>query len=247
MFADKILDKYRYLLKTNCEICKNDNSYNLCDSCFNKLLHAQKYINCGIPLKYIDLPINVFNNIVSDNKTISQTIINKRNLVYNNVANYINTLQNNINSGKGILFYGSFGTGKSTLSMNIAKYACDMNFKCKVREFSEIVKISQTGTEIDSENNCDILNEIVNCDLYCIENIEWVYNKLNSDYVKMLFDNVISLASKYSVALIITTNMKPIEINKKFNEHIYSVLHEICYVYEVPGIDIRLNNKKSKI
>lgn len=245
MFKDKILEKYKFLLKQNCTTCKD--SDNLCDTCFNKLLNAQKYINSGIPLKYIDLPIEVFNNIKTDNKTISDTILKKRNDVYNNVANYINNLQSNINSGKGILFYGSFGTGKSTLSMNIAKYACNMNFKCKVREFSEIVKISQTGTEIDSENTYDILNEIVNCDLYCIENIEWVYNKLNSDYVKMLFDNVISLASKYSVALIITTNMKPIEINKKFNEHIYSVLHEICYVYEVPGIDIRLNNKKSKI
>lgn len=242
MFQDKILEKYKYLLKQNCQVCKDND--NLCDVCFNKLLHAQKYINSGIPLKYIDLPIEIFNNIDTNNKTISQTIINKRNEVYNNVINYINNLQNNINLGKGILFYGSFGTGKSTLSMNISKYACDTNFKCKVREFSEIVKISQTGYEIDSEDQCDILNEIVNCDLYAIENIDYVYAKKESDYVKILFDNIISLASKYSVTLIITTNMKPIDINKRFNEHVYSVLHEICNVYEVPGIDVRLNKKK---
>lgn len=245
MFKDKILEKYKFLLKQNCIVCKDNN--NLCDICFNKLLNVQKYINSGIPLKYIDLPIEVFNNIKTDNKTISNTIFKKRNDVYNNVANYINNLQSNINNGKGILFYGGFGTGKSTLSMNVVKVACDMNFKCKVREFSEIVKISQTGTEIDSEDNCDILNEIVNCDLYAIENIDYVYVKKESDYVKMLFDNIMSLANKYSVSLIITTNMKPIEINKKFNEHVYSVLHEICCIYEVPGIDIRLNNKKSKI
>lgn len=245
MFKEKILEKYKFLLKNSCNICKD--SVNLCQNCFDKLVSVQKYINCGIPLKYIDLPINVFNNIDSDNKTISNTIFKKRNDVYNNVANYINNLQSNINNGKGILFYGGFGTGKSTLSMNVVKVACDMNFKCKVREFSEIVKISQTGTEIDNEDNCDILNEIVNCDLYAIENIDYVYVKKESDYVKMLFDNIMSLANKYSVSLIITTNMKPIEINKKFNEHVYSVLHEICYIYEVPGIDIRLNNKKLKI
>ena len=242
MFQDKILEKYKFLLKQACNICKNDNN-SLCNSCFNKLLHAQKYVNSGIPLKYIDLPINVFNDIETSNKTISQTIINKRNNVYNGVINYINSLDSNINSGKGLLFYGSFGTGKSTLSMNVAKYACDKNYKCKVREFSEIVKISQTGTEIDSENTCDILNEIVNCHLYAIENIDYVYAKKESDFVKMLFDNIISLANKYSVSLIITTNMKPIDINKRFNEHVYSVLHEICNIYEVPGIDVRLNKK----
>lgn len=242
MFQNKILEKYKFLLKNNCNICKD--SINLCQNCFDRLVNAQKYINCGIPLKYIDLPINVFNNIDSDNKTISQTIINKRNNCYNSVINYINSIQININNGKGLLFYGSFGTGKSTLSMNVVKVACDMNFKCKVREFSEIVKISQTGTEIDSEDNCDILNEIVNCDLYAIENIEYVYNKSTSDYVKMLFDNIISLASKYSVSLIITTNMKPIDLNKKFNEHVYSVIHEICQILEVPGLDVRLNKRK---
>ena len=243
MFQDKILDKYKFLLKSNCQICKNLDE--LCQNCFNKLLNAQRYINSGIPLKYIDLPLDVFNkNVNENNKTVSETIIKKRNDVYNNVVNYINNIQFNINSGKGILFYGSFGTGKSTLSMNIAKIACDINFKCKVREFSEIVKISQTGTEIDSEQSCDILNEITNCDLYCIENIDYVYAKKESDFVKMLFDNIISLANKYSISLIITTNMKPIEMNKRFNEHVYSVLHEICNVYEVPGLDVRLNSKK---
>lgn len=241
MFKDKILEKYKFLLKNNCQICNNND--NLCNVCFNKLLKAQNYINAGIPLKYIDLPLNVFNNIDSNNKTISQTIINKRNNCYNNVIDYINNIVININSGKGFMFYGPFGTGKSTLSMNIAKTACDMNFKCKVREFSEIVKIAQTGTEIDSEDNCDILNEITNSDIYCIENIEYVYSKQNSDFVKMLFDNIISLTSKYSVSLIITTNMKPIDINKKFNEHVYSVIHETCQILEVPGIDVRLNKK----
>lgn len=237
---NKLLLKYRNATFFECPECSKNMSFSLeCkNKCFEKVNNAQMFINSGIPNKYIDLSLNVFNDYTKKIKSINDKV--NRNEVYESILEYIKTLEKNINIGKGILLFGSFGTGKSTLSMNIAKEAVLLNKKVNVREFSEMVKISQSGYAIDDNEPLDIFQEFVNSDLYCIENLDWVYQKNNSNYVSMFLDNLISLASKYNISLIITSNMTAKDIKKEFNEHIYSVLHENCIILNVPGEDIRL-------
>lgn len=237
MLEQKLLLKYKNLTLSACPTCSKTMEFDPnCSICFEKVSRAQKYIQSGVPLKYIDLDLQVFTKHNVDKKINIQV---KRNEIYTHTHSFIENIKQNINQGKGILFTGGFGTGKSTLSLNIAKYAIDSKAIVKVREFSEMVRISQTGLSIEDSTPCDILQELVNCDLYCIENLDWVYSKNNSDYVKMFFDNVVSLALKYSTSLIITSNMGIKDIKTEFNEHVYSVLHETCSIYEVPGSDIR--------
>lgn len=237
---NKLLLKYKNNILNQCEECsKNMNFSTSCkNDCYKKVCRAQIFINSGIPLKYIDLPISIFENHTKKTRIVKNVQLRKE--VYDEVNKYISKLEENVNLGKGLLLFGGFGTGKSTLSMNIAKEAILLNKKVCVREFSEMVKISQSGYCIESEEPLDIFQEFINTDLYCIENLDWVYQKTNSDYVSMFLDNLISLASKYNISVIITSNMNDKDIKKEFNEHIYSVLHEICTIKDVPGEDIRL-------
>ncbi|MCM1260589.1 MAG: ATP-binding protein [Staphylococcus sp.] len=238
MLEQKLLLKYKKLILSECPECSKvmDFSTDCKHNCFQKVIRAQKYINGGVPLKYIDLDISLFTKHHADKSVNIQV---KRNEIYTNICNFVNNLDKNLNLGKGVLLTGGFGTGKSTLSLNIAKSAIDKNAKVKVREFSEMVRISQTGLSLEDSTPSDILQEFINCDLYCIENLDWVYSKNNSDYVKMFFDNIVSLALKYSTSIVITSNMGIKDIKNEFNEHVFSVLHEICDIYNVPGSDIR--------
>ena len=237
MLEQKLLLKYKNLTLSNCSLCSKIMDFHSdCKICFSKVSKARQYIQSGIPLKYVDLNLEVFTKHHAD-KNINVQV--KRNEIYTHVLSFIENIQNNTNLGKGILLTGGFGTGKSTLSLNVAKAAIDKNIKTKVREFSEMVKISQTGVSIEDSTPCDILQELVNCDIYCIENLDWVYSKNNSDYVKMFFDNIVSMALKYTTSLIITSNMGIKDIKTEFNEHVFSVLHETCDIFNVPGSDIR--------
>lgn len=240
---NKLLLKYKYEITEQCSQCKHEHEFNpnCANQCYEKVNKALGYINAGIPTKYINLPLELFNEYTKKSPTVE--IINRRNEIYAKIKRYLENLEYNINTGKGFLIYGNFGTGKSTLSMNIAKTCVDLNKTVKVREFSEMVKIAQSGYDLESDDELDIFQEFLNNDVYCIENLDWVYQKNNSDYVSMFLDNIVSLAFKYNIALIITSNMNDKDIKKNFNEHIYSLLHENCEFLDVRGDDIRLKKK----
>ena len=231
---------------SQCPTCsaKNDFVIGCQNKCFEKVEKGRNYINAGIPTKYFDLALEVFNDYTKKSKSVD--LMNKRNNIYKATKDFLDNLELNLNFGKGFLFFGNFGTGKSTLSMNIAKACVDLGKTINVREFSEMVKIAQSGYEIGGETEIDIFQEFLNCDAYFIENLDWVYQKNNSDYVSMFLDNLVSLAFKYDISLFITSNMSDKDIKNNFNEHIYSLLHENCQMFDVPGDDIRLKKTIKK-
>lgn len=237
---NKLLKKYKNSVLIECPFCneKMEFSPECKNGCWQKVNNALKFINAGIPNKYIDLPSEVFNEYTQ--KSNVQRVRFERQKVYEVYQEYIKNLFKNLENGKGFFLYGGFGTGKSTLSMNIAKKAIELGKNVVVREFAEMVKISQSGYAVENEIPLDIFQEFVNADLYCIENLDWVYQKSNSDYVSMFLDNLISFSSKYSIPVVITSNMSIKDIKSAFNEHIFSVLHENCIISNVPGEDIRL-------
>lgn len=239
----KLILKYKYEITDKCPSCKalHEFAEGCQNNCRKIVEQGIEYINAGIPTKYFNLSLEAFKDYTKKSTAVS--IIQKRNEIYTSIQQYLNDLEKNLNLGKGFLLFGNFGTGKSTLSMNIAKACIALDKKVKVREFSEMVSAAQSGVELGTGEEIDIFQEFLSCDAYCIENLDWVYQKNNSDYVSMFLDNLVSLAFKYNIALIITSNMSDKDIKKNFNEHIYSLLHENCQVLDVPGEDIRLKKK----
>ncbi len=237
----KIFEKYKNFTISKCKICSKivngEISIDCKSKCREKLEKALKYIEAGIPTQYFDLDPDVFPEGV-DTATMLDKV--KRKDIYKNFQIYYKNLEENMWKGRGLLLTGGHGTGKSTLSMAIHKKACDLGKKSIVREFAEMEYISRNKTELGTNEECDILSELVNSDIYGIEDIDWEYQRNNSDYVCMFLDNIITLAYKNNIPLIITSNMSIKDIGKNFNEHIFSLLHEICDILEVPGKDIRL-------
>ena len=204
---------------------------NVCDKCYKHFENIKRYIECGIPIRYFDLDIEVLKskkNIIDKNQYIL-----KMNL-YKNVKAYIENLNVNFAQGRGILICGDIGVGKSTAIMNIAKAACDLGKNISVVYMSELIN--------DIFNGKSILDTISTQDGLFIENIESVYIKRDSNYIETVIDSLFSLSIKYSVPLFITTHFTQMQLKDKFTPHAFSLLHEICDFYSLEGIDIRKNS-----
>jgi DNA replication protein DnaC len=154
--------------------------------------------------------------------------------LYKNVKAYIDNLDLNFAQGKGILISGDIGTGKSTAVMNIAKAACDRKKNIRIIYMSELIN------NMFSEDS--VLDNISSYDALFIENIESVYVKRDSNYVETVIDSLFSLSIKYNVPLFITTHLDKNQLKQKLTPHAFSLLHEICDIYSLEGVDIRKNS-----
>ena len=227
----KEFDKYLTIYFAQKRECGCTSISGACDKCYKHLENVKRYIECGIPLRYFDLDIEVLNN--------TKNIVNRQQYqlkirLYNGVKEYINNLELNFAQGKGILVCGDTGTGKTTALMNIAKAACNKGKNIQVVYMSELIR--------DLFNDNSILDSMSNYDALFLENIENVYIKRDSNYVDTVIDTLFSLSIKYNIPLFITTNLSQKQLKDKFSTHAFSLLHEICDVYSIEGIDIRKNS-----
>lgn len=229
----KELEKYCTIYFASKKSCNCKSFENMCDKCYKHIQNVKHYIECGIPLRYFDLNLEVIketNNIVNKQQYMLKLQL------YNNIKNYIKNLDINFAQGKGILICGDIGTGKTTALMNIAKEACNKNKNIQVLYMSEVIN--------DIFNNKSVIDEISTFDALFLENIEHVYVKKDSNYVNTVIDSLFSLSIKYNVPLFITTNLTINQLKNQLSPHAFSLLHEICDIYTLQGVDVR---KKSAL
>lgn len=227
----KEFEKYLQIYFNMQKKCSCKDISNICDECYEHLQKVRNWIKAGIPIRYYNLDLEVLkqkNNIVN-----KQQYMLKINL-YNDIKNYINNLELNFAQGRGILIFGDFGVGKTTALMNIAKEACNKDKDVKVVYMSELID--------DVYNNKSIISEMPNLSALFIEDLEHCYIKKDSNFVDMLLDSIFTLSIKYNIPLFITTNFNKQQLKDKLTPHAFSLLHEICDMYSLEGVDIRKEN-----
>lgn len=165
----------------------------------------------------------------------------KSNEKISNVAlNYVEKFKKMREGGKGLLFFGTVGTGKTFIAAAIANALIDKGFNCLVTNFSRLVNTIQgmyAGKQeyIDSLNNFDLL--IID-DLAAERDTEYM-----NEIVQMIIDN----RYRAGLPLIVTTNLtaeelkNPVDIKK---QRTYSRLLEMCIPLEVSGADRRKQKLK---
>src|SRR5690606_2835443 len=91
-----------------------------------------------------------------------------------------NNAKYNKREGKGILFAGPTGRGKSLSAMKILKLLTDIGYKCyfiTIKEFMELIKKSWKD-----EESKKLLTYIYNVDFLCVDDLGVEYNKEGSDW-----------------------------------------------------------------
>ena len=148
--------------------------------------------------------------------------------------NYAKDFKKYLKEGKGILFFGDVGTGKTYFACAIANELIEKGYTCHVTNFARVV--NRIASTFDKQAIIDSLNS------YQILVIDDLAAERDTDYMNEIVWNVIDSRYRARKPIIITTNLtsgemfNPVNVSKK---RVYSRLLEMCIPVEVRGEDRR--------
>lgn len=154
---------------------------------------------------------------------------------------YVDNFDEMKSRGKGLLFYGSVGTGKTFMSACIANALIEKGHPCLVTNFARLVN-TISGMYDGKQQYIDGL------DKFHLLVIDDLASERDTEYMGEIVQNIIDARYRSGLPLIITTNLTadelkhPAEMRK---QRIYSRLFEMCVPIEVKGKDRRKEKLKS--
>lgn len=141
--------------------------------------------------------------------------------------------------GKGILYLGNCGTGKTFLAACVANELINQGFSVLMTNFSRLVNII-FGLKEGKQNYIDSLN---NYDLLIIDDLGV---ERQSEYVAEIVQNIVDSRYRAGLPLVITTNLTPKDFSAESSDiaksRLYSRISEMCLPVVVPGADRRKKN-----
>ena len=145
--------------------------------------------------------------------------------------------------GKGLLLFGSVGTGKTFLAACAANALIDKGIPCLVTNFARIANEVQ-GMFEGKQEYYDNLNK------YPLLVIDDLSAERKTEYMQEIVFNVIDARYRAKLPMIVTTNLTREELLHPSNltyQRIFSRLFEMCTPIEVSGADRRQKALKEDI
>ncbi len=159
-----------------------------------------------------------------------------------NILKYLREeyIPNFINTDDNLLFYGDSGTGKTFLSCCIAKELLDDGFLVVYRTVDELMSNLR---EIRFENNSDLEDLLINCDLLIIDDLG---AEQITDFTTSEFFNLLNKKLLRKKKMLISTNLNLADIRVTYTERISSRLlgNFKLYKFYTEDIRIQLNLKR---
>lgn len=149
---------------------------------------------------------------------------------------YVSQWEDMRKNGKGIVFFGDVGTGKTFYSCSIAKaIICRYKVPCLVTNFQKI--------ESDLASNPYTKNEYLkSLNRYKVLVIDDFSTERETSYMQEIVYTVINDRIESGLPIIITTNLTGDELKQPkdtMQKRIFSRLYENCLFFEVKGKDKR--------
>ena len=147
--------------------------------------------------------------------------------------NYVKHFDEFAKDGKGIIFYGGVGVGKTFYAGCIANALIDKGYSVIFTNFSSL------AAQIYGADKQAYLNKLSKCDLLIIDDLA---AERETEYMGELIQMVIDRRYMNDKPIIITTNLTNAQLKEQQNirrARIYSRLFEMCLPVEVKGTDRR--------
>lgn len=151
------IDKIIKDISINCAVCFNLKQVNLdarCEKCAARLIAFHRYARANIPIEFWEPSMEQFKGA---------ELLKK---IY---KNSIDQLSSFYNEGWSFLLAGTHGCGKTYVSSNILKIACQKGFTCLYTTLSDVVSVL---IEAPYEDKFTARKEILNCDFLVIDEID---------------------------------------------------------------------------
>lgn len=151
---------------------------------------------------------------------------------------YVENFPKMKSKGKGLMFLGGFGTGKTFLAACIANALLDEGFSVLMTNFPRLINTIY-GMREGKQEYIDSLNK------YSLLIIDDLGVERQSEYVAEIVQNIVDSRYRAGLPMVITTNLSP----KDFSEtqdiaksRLYSRISEMCLPLIVKGVDRRKAN-----
>ena len=145
-----------------------------------------------------------------------------------------------LKEGKGLLLYGTVGTGKSYYAACIANRLIDKGRRVKMTNFSTLINKIQATFEGKQE----IIDDLNRYPLLIIDDLG---AERQSEYMQEMVFNIIDARYRAGLPMIVTTNLTAEEIKKPQEvryARIYDRIIERCFPVEISGVSRRRQHVK---
>lgn len=176
-------------------------------------------------------------------KTFTQKEDNQK--LYTIVKNYVDNFETFYKSNRGLLFWGTVGTGKSYAAACIANELLNRKTPVVMTSFVKVLQVIQDNTE----NETEFVNRLCAARLLIIDDLG---TERNTDYALEKVYNVIDSRYRTGKPLILTTNLnlQDMQMTQDIRyQRIYDRIFEMCHPVMVMvhhGVSIRQKRDSTK-
>ena len=156
---------------------------------------------------------------------------------------YVDNFKELRKNGKGLLLFGTVGTGKTFISACIANALIDRGYPVLMTNFARIAN-TVSGMWEGKQEYYDSLND------YQLLVLDDLAAERKTEYMSEIVFNVIDARYRAGLPLIVTTNLTSEELKHPADisyQRTFSRLLEMCIPVEVEGKDKRLEKLKADI
>jgi DNA replication protein DnaC len=155
------------------------------------------------------------------------------------VRRFCETIDDQVEAGRGLWLMGKVGTGKTTLAMLVSRAALDAGRSVAIYSLPRLLaEIRTTFDEAAESSYVELLDRLTAVDLLHIDDVgaertsPWVLEQLYS---------LINARYEYERSMVITTNItEPDELREQIGDRTVSRLTEMCEQIPLDGVDRRI-------
>jgi DNA replication protein DnaC len=153
------------------------------------------------------------------------------------VRRFVRQIDENLDTGRGLWFYGSVGTGKTTLAMLVSRAALDAGRSVAIYSLPRLLAEIRATFESDSEGSyVDFLDRLAAVDLLHVDDVG---AERTSDWVLEQLYAIVNARYEDERSVTITTNLERDELVEQIKERTVSRLEEMCTLVPLYGEDAR--------
>src|SRR3954464_2678953 len=153
------------------------------------------------------------------------------------VKRFVRDIDANLDAGRGLWFYGSVGTGKTTLAMIVSRAALDAGRSVAIYSLPRLLAEIRATFESDSEGSyVEFLDRLAAVDLLHVDDVgaerssEWVLEQLYA---------IVNARYEDERSIVLTTNLSKEQLEEQIGRRTVSRLKEMCDPLPLYGEDAR--------
>jgi DNA replication protein DnaC len=153
------------------------------------------------------------------------------------VRRFVRQIDENLDAGRGLWFYGSVGTGKTTLAMLVSRAALDGGRSVAIYSLPRLLAEIRATFETESQGSyVDFLDRLTAVDLLHVDDVG---AERTSDWVLEQLYAIVNARYEDERSVIITTNLERDALVEQIKERTVSRLEEMCTLVPLYGEDAR--------